>query len=153
MSTAQGWTMRTVALALGCLLLAVATAHADGNVLLRFYYSPAAAGVTHKSPADPNGKDQSAAVDSTWKADLELILWGHLGLSGSRQNVLRDYDNSAGQKVHEEWVQVFWNAALYLRQAGYNKFNVYGGAGTGQVEKYKYSFDDVAQNTRRRDMS
>jgi hypothetical protein len=145
--------MRIVALALGTLLLAAATAHADGNALLRFYYSPYAVGSIGKSPADPKGDVKSEAVDSTWKGDLELILWGHLGLSGSRQNVLRDFENSANQQVHEEWVQYSYNLALYLREAGYNRFNLYAGAGTGQVEKYRFSFDKVRLDTRRRHTS
>jgi len=145
--------MRALALAFCSLLIVVATAHADGNALLRFYYSPYAVGSIGKSPADPNGDATSEAVNSTWKGDLELILWGHLGLSGSRQNVLRDYENSAKQQVHEEWVQYSYNLALYLRQAGYNRFNIYAGGGAGAVEKYRYSIDKVRMDTRRRDMA
>jgi hypothetical protein len=145
--------MRIVALALCSLLIAVATAHADGNALLRFYYSPQSVGTIQKSPADPRGKDSDEPVDSTWKGDLELILWGHLGLSASRQNVLREFNNSADQKIQEEWVQFSYNLSLYLREAGYNRFNFYAGAGTGQVEKYRYSVDDVRMDTRQRHVS
>src|SRR5262249_5010832 len=125
----------------------------DGNVLLRFYYSPEAASVIHSSPADPKGKDSDQAADSTWKGDLELIFWGRLGLGASRQNVLREFDNSAGQKIQQEWEQFSYNATLSLREAGYNRFNVFAGAGSGQVEKYKYSVDDVRMDTRRRHMA
>jgi hypothetical protein len=144
--------MRALALALGSLMLAATTAQADGNALLRFYYSPYAVGAVSESPADPKGDKKNEAVDSTWKGDLELILWGHLGLSGSRQNVLRDFEVT-GVPVHEEWVQYSYNLALYLRAAGYNKFNLYAGAGTGQVEKYRYSVDKQRLDTRRRHMS
>ena len=143
--------MRKVALLLFCLIAVAATARADGDALLRFYYSPYAAGTIGKSPADPSGKAKSEGVDSTWKGDLELILWGHLGLGGSRQDVLRDFENTAHQSIHEEWVQYSYNATLYLRRAGYNKFNLFAGAGEGQVEKYHYSVDKVRMNTPKRD--
>jgi hypothetical protein len=145
--------MRAFALAFSLLLLSAAAVRAESNTLLRFYYSPNAMGTISKSPADPNGDKKSEAVDSTWKGDLELILWRRLGLSASRQNVLRDFDNAAGQAVHEEWVQYSYNLALYLREVNHYKFNLYAGGGTGVVEKYRYSFDKVRQNTRARDQN
>lgn len=144
--------MRTLALTLFTLAIVAATARADGNLLLRFYYSPYAAGTIGESPADPKGDKKGEPVDSTWKGDLELILWGHLGVSGSRQNVLRDFE-AGGQPVHEEWVQYSYNLSLYLRKAGYNRFNLFAGAGTGQVEKYRYSVDGIRLDTRKRHTS
>jgi hypothetical protein len=141
--------MRAIALAFFTLAIVATTAHADGNVLLRFYYSPYAAGTIRESPADPQGDKKGEVVDSTWKGDLEVILWGRLGISGSRQNVLRDFE-AGGQPVHEEWVQYSYNLTLYLREAGYNRFNLFAGAGTGQVEKYRYSVDGTRLDTRKR---
>jgi hypothetical protein len=143
--------MRRVALLICCLVAVATSARADGDALLRFYYSPWAVGTINKSPADPTGADKSQHTDSTWKGDLELILWGHLGLGGSRQNVLREFENAAKQQVHEEWVQYSYNATLYLRRAGYNKFNLFAGGGEGQVEKYHFSINKVRMNTTARD--
>ena len=142
--------MRALALAFIGVLLWAAAAWAESNTLLRFYYSPYAVGTIARSPADPNGDKKSEAVDNTWKGDLEVILWRRLGISASRQYVSRDFDNAAGQAVHEEWVQYSYNLALYLREANHNKFNVYAGGGTGQIEKYKFSFDNVRQNDPKR---
>jgi hypothetical protein len=143
--------MRIVALAIAIFLLGVGASRAESNQLLRFYYSPAATGRILESPADPKGKDSGAAVDSTWKGDLELILFRRLGIGGSRQNVLREYQNSAHQAVHEEWVQYSYNLTLYLREAGYDRFNAFLGGGGGNVERYQFSFDKVRQDTPKRD--
>jgi len=143
--------MRTLALAVALLLAGFSLARAESSHLIRFYYSPAANGTVERSPADPKGKDSGEKIDTTWKGDLELILWRRVGIGGSRQHSLRDYVNGAGQAVHEEWTQFSYNLTLYARQAGYDRFNAFLGYGGGSVERYEYSFDKVRQDTSRRD--
>lgn len=109
--------------------------------LFRIYYSPYFDGVVEKSPADPDGKYKSARVDKANKVDLEVILFGYIGLSVTRIPFYRTFKNSMGQTVEEHAEIRSGNLTLYARESRHNAWNLFVGTGVGHIDEYRIKID------------
>jgi hypothetical protein len=140
-------TMKRAVAAVVILAGCAASARAeDANHLLRFYYG-VGQGKVARSPLDPAGTYANEPVDRTSLGALELILFRRVGISGSRQYVLRQFSDSLGVLQEEQWVQYSADLTLYLLESRHNSFNLYLGGGSGLVERYQYAVNKVTLST------
>lgn len=127
-------------------LLATGASAQDASHLVRLYVSPANQGQVRETPADPDAELAEEAVPLARKADLELILWRRLGLSVTRQSVVRRFELSDGREVKDRSVSTAYNLTLYALQSRHNAFNLFLGGGTGAVEEYEARVDGEPLN-------
>jgi hypothetical protein len=124
----------------------------ESSAYYRFYYSSWMQGRVEKSPLDPSGAlTDERKLTQNIKAELEVILAGHFGLSFSRQKLHRGFRDEAGAipactappcSVEENAVQQSLNLTLYARAVEHDKFNLFLGGGTGSAD-YSYAVDGV----------
>jgi hypothetical protein len=155
---------RAGALALPALLLvgllpAAARAQgpsADDKVFVRLYYSEWMTGRLENTPADPAGRFAgNDTVTMNPKAALEVIFLRRIGLSYSRQKLLRDFVDPAGTvagcggvscRVSETGVQQSLDLTLYGRRVEHDQFNLFAGGGAGYLD-YGYRANGVQQTS------
>lgn len=130
---------------LGLVCLPPAAGAAEPPVLFRFYYSTWLQGTVEKSPADPTGAYSKEGPRPATKGDLEMIAWGHVGLSYSRQIVRRRFETAPGQMLEEFSLQETYNLTLYARHSTHDAFNLFAGGGAGQAD-YQYKLNGVRQD-------
>jgi len=132
-----------------------AVAQEDASVFVRFYYSNWMDGEMAKSPLDPNGAftgDQ--AVNGNRKAEIELIFWQHVGLSGSKYYLSRHFSDQTGDTaicttppcdVIESGIFQTYNLTLYANAVSHGQFNFFAGAGKGSGD-YDYFLNGMRQD-------
>lgn len=110
----------------------------------RLYYAYNTTGNLSFSPADPSRAFSGTPITCANKSELEVLLWGHLGLGIARQPWERQFLNGANvvDEQAEEWSS---HATLYLRAASHNRFNAFLGAGQGHVERYQQRINGLVQ--------
>ncbi|HKJ00594.1 MAG TPA: hypothetical protein VKB51_19145 [bacterium] len=152
---AVGWAGRLVllaVLALGTLPAWPGTAHADDPVFVRLYYSSWMTGRVDRSPADPTGAFSNEMLTQNPDVGVEAIFMRRLGLSFTRQKLLRDFSDPAGSvagcaaapcQVSENGVQQAVNLTLYGRPVQHDQFNLFAGGGAGSLD-YGYRTDGTA---------
>jgi hypothetical protein len=150
---------RLALLALGLLAALAAApgpARADDPVYVRLYYSSWMIGRVEHSPADLTGAHTAdATLAQNPRAELEAIFLRRLGLSYSRQKLIRNFFDAPGVaagcngpacEVSENALLQSFNFTLYARQVEHEQFNAFAGAGAGKLD-YDYSANNVKQTT------
>ena len=115
----------------------------EPSVFMRFYYSHWLDGKVLGSPFDPAGAYEGEVVDTSTKGALEMVVFGHFGLSYSRQKIHREFIDSSSQFVDENSLQRSYNLTLYGKRVRHDQFNYFLGGGLGR-SNYLYSVNGIS---------